>query len=197
MATYNETPLEIIAAPFTVWRAPVGTAFPVVDANPSGSWTKIGTSGALNYAESGVTVKKTQSLSFWRALGAAAPIKAFRDQEGIEISFTLMDLTLEQYSAALNGNTVTTQAAGSGTAGYKSIPLESGLLVTRYALLVRGVSAHFDGVGQYEIPIVVQSGEPETVYVKNEPAGLALTFQGLRDATLGLGVLRMQTAAAL
>lgn len=197
MSTYNDAPLEIIAAPFTVWRAPVGTAFPVVDAAPSGSWTKVGTNGAINYAESGVTVKKTQSLAFWRGVGAAAPIKAFRDQEGLEINFTLMDLTLEQYSAALNGNTVTTQAAGSGAAGYKTIPLESGLLVAQYALLVRGVSAHFDGVGQYEVPIVVQSGEPETVFVKNDPAGLALTFQGLRHASLGLGLLRMQTAAAL
>jgi len=197
MASYNEAPLEIIAAPFTVWRAPVGTAFPVVDAAPSGTWTKIGANGAINYAESGVTVKKSQSLSMWRGLGAAAPIKAFRDQEGIEISFTLMDLTLEQYSAALNGNAVTTVAAGSGTAGFKTISMESGLLVTQYALLVRGVSAHFDGIGQYEVPIVVQSGEPETVFVKNDPAGLALTFQGLRHASLGLGLLRMQTAAAL
>ena len=196
MPSYNDTPLEIIAAPFTVWRAAVGTAFPVVDAAPSGSWTKVGTQGAINYAESGVTVKKSQSLKFWRGLGAAAPIKAFRESEAITISFTLMDLTLEQYSAALNANTISTTAASSGVAGFKSIPMESGLIVAQYALLVRGVSSHYDGVGQYEVPIVVQSGEPEVVFVKADPAGLALTFEGLRHASLGLGLLRMQTAAA-
>lgn len=196
-ATYNETPYEIIAAPFTVWRASVGTSFPVVDAAPSGSWTKIGTSGALNYDEGGVTVKKSQALKFWRSLGSGAPIKAFRETEGLEINFKVMDLTLEQVAAALNGNTVTTVAAGSGTAGYKSIPMENGLIVQQYALLVRGVSAHFDGVGQWEIPIVVQSGELETVFVKGEPAGVALKFEALRHSSLGLGLLKMQTAAAL
>jgi hypothetical protein len=168
----------------------------VVDANPSGSWTKIGTSGSLNYDEAGVMVKKSQALQFWRGVGAAAPIKAFRTEESLAISFKVMDLTVEQVSAALNGNTVTTTGASSGVAGNKSIPMESGLIVTQYALLLRGPSSHYDGIGQWEIPIVVQDGELELVFSKGEPAGVQLSFQALRHASLGLGLLRMQTAAA-
>jgi hypothetical protein len=197
MATLNDTPYEIIAAPFTLWLAATGTAFPVVDAAPAGTWTKIGSSGALNYDEGGVSIEHSQSVSKWRPLGSAAPTKAFRTEEDLTISLVLHDLTLEQYAFALNGGSVTTVAAGSGTAGYKSLPLTQGLLVTRYALLVRGVSPYGDFTGQYEVPIVVHAGTPSVVYTKGEPAGLALKFEALRDTSLGLGTLRMQTAAAL
>jgi hypothetical protein len=196
MATYNDTPLEIIAAPFTAWLAAVGTAFPVVDAAPSGSWTKLGTSGAINYDESGVSIKHSQTIKKFRGLGATTPIKAFRTEEEHIISLTVYDLTLEAYKVALNANSITTVAASSGIAGHKSIPIERGLMVTQYALLVRGVSSYYDGVGQYEVPIVVQSGEPEVVFTKGDPAGLKLMFEALRHTSLGVGLLRMQTAAA-
>ena len=56
------TPYEVVAQPFTLWVAPVGTAFPDVDTAPDGSWTKVGTSGDLNYTEDGVTVTHSQSV---------------------------------------------------------------------------------------------------------------------------------------
>lgn len=191
-------PNEIIAAPFTVWWAAVGTAFPVTDAAPSGSWTKLGTSGPLNYNEEGVTVEHPQTTVKWRSLGAAAPISVHRTEEDTIIRLTLHDMTLEQYRIALNGNTVTTVAAGSGTAGYKTLALERGLTVTQYALLVRGVSPYGAAfTAQYEVPKVFVSSSQEVTFAKGAPAGLALTFEALRDATLGTGTLRTQTAVAL
>ncbi len=198
MATYNETPLEIIAgAHFNLYRAVVGTSMPLVNAAPSGSWTLVGANGGINYDQGNVSVKKSRAVKEWFGLRSGMPIKAFGGHEGVEVKVTMMDMTLEQLSAALNGNAVTTVAAGSGTAGYKSIELESGLLVTQYALLVRIVSAHFDGLGQYELPIVYQAGEPEAVFKQDEPVGVALTFRALRHASLGAGKLVMQTAAPL
>jgi hypothetical protein len=35
-----------VISPFEVWYAPVGEAFPLIDANPAVHWTRIGTSSA-------------------------------------------------------------------------------------------------------------------------------------------------------
>ena len=177
-------PYEIVAQPFTLWVADVGTAFPDIDTAPSGDWTKVGTSGDLNYTEDGVTITHSQSVELWRALGSTGPRKAFRTEEELRIALTVADISLEQYALALNYNTVTTTPAGVGTPGTKDIGLSRGLEVPQRALLVRGANASPYGTGwalQYEVPIVVQASEPEVVYVKGEPAGLALEFVAIED----------------
>lgn len=180
----NAKPYEIIAAPYTLWIAPVGTAFPAIDATPAGAWTKVGTSGDLNYTEDGVTVQHSQSVELWRSLGSPGPRKAFRTEEELRISLTLADVSLEQYALALNHNTVTTVAPGSGVAGKKTIGLSRGLDVPQRALLVRGNAASPYGEtwnAQYEVPIAVQAAEPEVVFTKGEPASLALEWVALED----------------
>lgn len=177
------TPYEVVAQPFTLWVAPVGTAFPDVDTAPNGSWTKVGTSGDLNYTEDGVTVTHSQSVELWRALGSTGPRKAFRGEEELRIALTLADLTLEQYKNAMNYNTVTDTPAGVGTPGYRKLGLSRGLAVNQRALLVRGNGGPYgDAMAmQYEIPVAVEAGEPEVVFMKTEPAGLALEFVALED----------------
>ena len=176
-------PYEIIAAPFTLYWAATGTTFPTFDAAPSVSWTKIGTSGDRNYAPDGVTVSHAQTLEIVRALGGTGPIKALRTEEMLSVKLTLWDLLLEQYNIALNGNTVTTTAAGAGTAGFKEVQLYRGLSVQTFALLVRGdVSPEGSGwKSQYQVPVAFQNGSPEPVFRKNEPAGLALEFVAIED----------------
>lgn len=191
----NESPYEILAAPFTLWLASVGVSFPVVDAAPSASWTKLGTSGALDYGEGGVSIKHSQVITKFRGLGSTLYRKAFRTEEELIVKVTIHDLTLEQYKIALNGNAITTTAASSGVAGNKAINLERGLTVTQYALLVRGISPYGDYVGQFELPTVIQTGEPEVVFDKGNPAGLELSFEILKHASAN-PTLRMQTAAA-
>lgn len=182
----NSTPYEIVAAPFEVWVAPLATAFPDVADVPAGGWVKIGTSGARNITEDGVTIQHSQSVEKVRSLASTGPVKAFRTEEELLISFTLMDISLEQYSHALNSNTVTTVAPATGVGGYKKIGLSRGLSVTQKSLLVRGTACSPYGASwnvQYEVPIAVQQGEPEVVFVKGEPAGLALEWCALEDST--------------
>lgn len=177
------TPYEIIAAPLTLWLAPIGTAFPLIGAAPAAGWTKIGTNGDRNYTDDGVTVSNSQSFEQARPAGALGPVKAFRTEEDQVISLTLMDMTLEQVQIALGGVAPTTTAAGVGTAGTKKIGLSRGRAVKEYALLARGVSPYQDETMalQYEVPRVYQSGSPETVFKKGEPAGVALEFTALED----------------
>ncbi|MDF1778735.1 MAG: hypothetical protein P1V13_22155 [Rhizobiaceae bacterium] len=178
-------PYEIVAAPFTLWLAPVGEAFPAIDATPAGNWGMVGTSGDENYTEDGVTVAHAQTIEKTRAAGTTGPRKAFRTEEDLMIRLTLMDMTLEHYKTAMNGNAVTTTAAGSGTAGTKKLGMRQGLNVTRLALLVRGdTSSYGDGYkSQYEVPICYQSASPEPVFRKGQPAALALEFTALEDSS--------------
>lgn len=169
-------PYEVIAAPLTLWLAPVGTAFPAIDAAPAGPWAKVAQSGDLNYSEDGVTVQHPQNVELWRALGSTGPRKAFRTEEGCIVTVTVHDMTLETYSLALNGNEVTN---GNEV---RSINLHRGRDVTQYALLARGkISGYGDFDGQYEVPVVVETGEPEPVFQKGEPVGLEMQFTALED----------------
>ena len=197
-------PYEIVAAPFTAWFAPVGEPFPAIGAVPSGNWAMIGTSGDENYAEDGVTVAHAQTIEQTRVLGATGPRKAFRTAEDLMVRFTVFDMTLEHYQRAVNGNAVATTAAGAGAPGFKTLGLRQGPEVSRLALLVRGdVSAYGAGwTSQYEVPVCYQSGAPEPVHRKGQPAGLALEFTALEDpaatsADQRFGRLIVQHQAAL
>ena len=198
-------PLEIVAAPFTLFTSPVGTAFPLIDATPAVEWVLVGTSGALNYREDGVTVVHNQTTELIRMLGETGPVKALRTEEMLVIRLILADITLEQYKHALNFNVVTDTPASSGVAGHREIDTRMGLDVTCRALLLRGTGAspHLAGSNiQYEVPVAVNIAEPEVVYQKGDPAGLDLEFVALVDpnaasASKRFGVLRAQDEAPL
>lgn len=193
------TPLEIVAVPFEVWVGPIGEAFPAINATPAGNWVKLGTRGALNIREPGVTVSHGQTVELVRMSGDTLPIKAFRTEEDIRISFTLSDLTLENYNRAVNMGSVTDTAAGSGVAGHRAIDLRQGLDVEQRALLIRGANAspYLASTNvQYEVPVAVQVGTPSAVYSKGEPVGLEMEWAILVDlnaatAAKRAGVLRM------
>lgn len=175
-------PFEVIIAPFDVYLAPVGEAWPAIDEAPAGNWALLGTNGSSNFAEDGVTVQHTQEFAEWGGLGSTGIQKVVRTQEGLTISLTLIDLSLEQYAKAMNDATVTDTAAGSGTAGYREIALRQGRTVSTFAMLVRGPSPYADSMNmQYQVGRVIQRGNPEVVYSKGEPAGLSFEFFALED----------------
>lgn len=177
------TPFEILATPLTLWLAPVGTAFPLITAAPAGTWAKVGTNGDKNQDDGGLVVSHTQKIEEARPAGTTGPIKAWRTEEDLMFSLTLWDVTEEQYRIALNAVTVTTTAAATGVAGSKKMGLSRGVDVVTYALMARGLlSGYGDGyVGQYEVPIVYQSGNAKPVFKKGKPAGLDLEFTALED----------------
>lgn len=177
------TPFEIIGAPFTVYIAPIGTTFPLINVVPAVAWIKLGTNGDRNYSNDGVTVSHAKTYQKVRPAGATGPVKAFLDEEDLMIRLTLWDMTLEQYAYALNSNTVGVTAAGVGTAGFKKIGLSQSVGKTKeFALLVRGPSPYDEAMSaQYEVPRCYDSGSAEPVFRNGAPAGLALELTALED----------------
>lgn len=175
----NELPYEIIAGPLEVYIAPVGETMPAVTAEPpAGNWVLLGTVGDTEYSEEGVHVRHTETVEDYKSLGSTAPVKSFRTEEGLMISFVLNDLTLEEYSRVLNLNTVALSSNDKTLSMYKGGP------VATRALLVRGADMGPYGTAyniQWEIPRVRPSGDQDIVFAKGAPAGLQVEFTALID----------------
>lgn len=200
-------PYEILADPYTIYLAPVGTPFPAIDddeqdfiagGSPGGEWFRLGSSGNRNYEEGGVTITPEQETSEFRGAGETAPQKAFRTSEGLVIGLTLVDLSTDQHAKALDDRDVTTVAAGAGTAGHKSFDGYRGIHVKTYALLGRGMSPEDPELyRQLEVPVCYQSGGGEHTNQKGTPAGIALEYRALRpDPNQPFYTVRNGTAPA-
>ena len=184
-------PEEIIVSPYEVYLAVTGTAFPLIDVAPAAAWKKLGTSGNKSMSEDGVAVNHPQTIQEFRAYGSTGPIKAWRTEESLVLSFTIIDLLLEEYQRIINDNSITTVAAGSGTAGHKRFSLLRGSDVNLKALLVRGPSPYLaDHNAQYEVDKIYEGGSPTVTYSKGAPAGLSFELHAIEDLTNGFGVLR-------
>ncbi len=191
---------NIITGPLSLYFAAVGTSFPLVDDDPPTGFTLIGTSGAKNYMEDGVEVTLNQSTETFRGLGSTTALKAFRTEEDVVITVTMVDLTLAEVRRALNENAVTNTAAASGVPGTDEIRLDRGVDVNTIALLVRGIgkSAQFDtGNLQFEFDKVYEGASQVLTFVKGEPVGVLMEFHALEDDNGDVGRWFNQDAAAL
>jgi len=171
-------PFEIIAGPARVYIAPVGTAFPKINQAPGAAWKDLG------YTEGGINVQHNQSVELLRVDQLTGPVKAVRSEEELHVTFSLAQITLENYSHALNELTVTDVAPTATEAGYKWVPLYKGPDVKAVALLIRGPSPYGDGFNlQFEVPVAVQVGEPQISFVRGDKSVLEVDFVALEDAT--------------
>ncbi len=191
---------NIVNGPLSLYFAAVGTAFPLIDDDPPTDFTLIGTSGAKNYMEVGVSIAMNQSTEAFRGLGSTTALKVFRTEEDLVISIQMADLTLAEVRRALNENAVTNTPAASGIPGKDEINLNRGVDVNTIALLVRGIgkSAQFEtGNVQFEFDKVYEAASPELIFLKGEPVGVSLEFHALEDDAGNVGRWSNQTAIAL
>ena len=190
-------PQELVAAPLSLYIAPVGSTVPLVDTAPASPWVLVGTNGQNDYDSTGLTVTHNQTLATFTPVGTTAPVAVWRTDEQLEISVTLADTSSTSYAVALNDVAVTTVAATTGVPGESDVPLLQGTRVALFALLARGVSALNNTMSaQYAVPAVYQAANPAPVYKKGTPAELALTFATVLDPNGGgYGKFQQQSAA--
>lgn len=190
---------EIISGPLTLSLAPVGTAFPAINAAPGSPWVTLGSNGARNYASPGVTVIHNATFNKVRSAGATGPIAAFADEEDLMFRVTLLDATLEQYRYAIEQNTLTTVAASTGVPGTRTMGLSKGMgRAAELALIAQGPSPYLDGaIARYQVPRVFQSGNAELVYNKGVPVGISLEFTALENNAASSEAERFGTLVAV
>lgn len=172
----------VIGGPEVVYRAAVGTTFPALGVTPGVGWTKLGVNGNKSYGEDGVTIRHPQTVNRIRPAGSTGPVKAARTDEDLEVEFTLWDLTLEAYSAALSQ-----QAVADGGAE-RTMGLYRGFSIPESAWLIRGTSPYDDTLqAQWELPRGYTEGAPEIVLLKGQPAGLQFLIVALVDPDAAAG----------
>lgn len=194
MANVSNAPFEVVAFPYVCWLAVAGTAMPTLaeiktaeeEAKPKlTGWNRVGTSGALNYNESGVTVNQPQTVQTFVGAGATMPRKAWRTDEAIEVSFELVDLSAKQAAyAAFDDVTVTTVAGVTGSAekpGEEHFSLYKGPKLYYYAMVLAGISPmDAELYACYYMPACYQSASPSVKYsLKGGPAMLALQYTSI------------------
>jgi hypothetical protein len=165
----NWAPFAILAGPADVYVSELGVAYPGVDDAPGGQWRNVG------LTEGGVTVRHPQTITPISVDQYTFPVKAIRTEEGLEIEFSLAELTLENYSLALNSNTV------GDTGNTRSVNFGRGVHVDLKQLLIKGRSPYGEGLSQYEAPIVYQSESPEVEHVKDDKSVLHVVWTALGD----------------
>lgn len=190
----NTEPYGVLTGVGEIYVAPLGTAFPAVDAVPGALWRNLG------YTQDGVTIKKTQKINQVMVDQETGPIKASRSEETLTIETTLADMTLSNLADYLGG-AVTTTPAGSGVIGKKEIGLYAGADVKNFAILFRGKSAYGNYPSQYEIPVVYFDGDAEMKADKADNMKFKVTFVALVDPNAAsdsekFGKVVMQTAEA-
>jgi hypothetical protein len=179
-----------MGAPHAVYIAAVGSARPALTvATPLSPWVVVGERGERSYSEVGVRVNSPAAYNYFRGNASAAPLKAFRTEEDVEIMITLADMTLESLALAFNK-----QAADVDEVGItRTLGLSRGLGVSGFALLVRGPSPYMDdGIAQFWIPNVMNVSSIELGLQRTNATTYPLTFRAIwyDDATAGeeLGV---------
>lgn len=174
--TANNQPYEILTGVGTLYKAPVGTAYPALTATPAAPWVSLGET------DGGVKVTLEQTTHTIRDDQHTGPRKAFRSEEELLLETNLRDITVENM-AILLGNSVTDTPPGAGTIGTREVPLHRGLTVTEYALLFRGEyqSPYGNYPAQYELPRGFFDGPIGQEYKKDDAVLLPVQFRALED----------------
>lgn len=185
-------PHEVVAAPLTVYLAPIGTAFPAVyepEASFNALWDKLGTEGDRNYTDAGVTVNHAEDTEDFTPAGSTMPIKRFRTGETFEISLELADVSPEMYALVMNDATVTTASRN------KHFELFRGDQVNGFAVIARGMSPVDNDLNlQYEFSRAFVSVNGEVTWNKGAVAALPVNILAARYSDSDVIHLRMQTS---
>ena len=172
----NAFPYEVIGAPHTIYIGPAGEARPTLGATPAGNWVLLGARGNISYSEEGVRTNSPAAYNYFRGLGSAAPLKAFRSEEDVMVQVTLADLSLESLANAFN------QLAEDVTeSGFKrTLNMSRGLSVLTAAVLVIGPSPYMDdGTAQLWIPNAANVSNPEPVRRRDQATTYALEWRAI------------------
>ncbi len=174
---------EIIAAPFTIWIAPLGTAFPTVDAEPGEDWALLGKHGSRSATSEGVMfVHDRQWVTSTPAAETGESI-AFIERESLKLQLSVFDLTLEQFRVVLGQNAIIETAAGVLTPGTASIglALKNGA-AAEFAVMMCGPSPYDETMNaQYELPRCCETGSPRVRYTKGRASELTVELRVLID----------------
>lgn len=177
-------PYDIIAGPADVWIAGLDEVFPLVSADVTegaNDWYYLG------YTDGGVQITHNQDQTELMVDQVTVPVKRMRTTEALTVEFSIASIDMTKYAKVMDDATVTTAAQVAGPPiepGTEAFYFYRGTQITMQKMLIRAPSPLGPGIMQYEIPRVVQTGEPQITYVRDNKAVLACQFVAMADLSL-------------
>lgn len=166
---------KMLIASASIYKAPIGEAFPLVAAAPAGNWTLL--AAPTDITEDGIEIETSVQDARIFSLGGVAPVKAGIVQRQFTLNFRVMNAALEQLAIAHGG--ATTAVVDNGL--NKSFPLPASPTPQGYALLLRwDQSPEGDALNsQIEIKSAIQVGPAGGKFSKSEPFSQGYAFVAL------------------
>lgn len=180
----GSAPYEVITGPAQTWIAPLGTAFPPPGGAPAVAWIDLG------WTDGGVRINPTQNIEQYRVDQIQGPIKAQRTEEALTIGMSIVQLTLERWAYVLGVAAPEAVAAVAGPPAipaHKKIKLQRGPDIALFAFLVRGPSPYGPYYADWDVPMVFQSGDPESTYTRDGMQSLTNEWTALADTSKPAG----------
>jgi len=182
------TPFGRLTGPLRLYVAPSTEAIPDLDAAPAGNWVELGET------DGDQTVDWVGSLTGFSDNDATGMRKHVRDTEGLTVTATLVNLTLEHRARVFSMTSGAVTTTTSGALAVKELAHRRGYCPTRYSLLLRGGvlngeddSPYGAWPGQRYVPLGVFDGEPSEVRSKGGSPGLEFIFTAEWDDTAAAG----------
>lgn len=185
----SQVPYARLVGTWLFWVAAASTAEPDIDDTTLTNWTALGrTDGDQTFAFVG-------GLTALRDNESTVPQKHIRPDGGLDVSGTIISLTLENWATVLSKAVSDVVTASSGAIPVKKLPFNRTYAPTQYALLARGgaieplntMSAYVAGEGQIWIPQGVFEGTPSPTFGRAANPGLAFMFHAEWDPTQATG----------
>ena len=167
-------PFAQITGTARIYLAPVREAPPAVNTLPAGNWIYLGET------DGDQTIEHSGALTLFRVNERTGPVKAVRPEEDVVASFTLVELTLENYARVLHEvNNVLTSA----TPDRREMPFKRGSCPVEYALLMLGIADSPYGLypAYNYLPRVVSDAEPTVTRARDGRAALEAMYRALED----------------
>lgn len=185
----SQTPYGRLTGTWKFWAAPSTEAIPDLDAAPAGNWVELGAT------EGDQAFTFTGALTGFSDNEATGNRKHVRPEEGLGVTATLVNVTLEMMAKSLGMAAADVVGGVSGALTTKKLKLRRGHTPTRYSLLARGgatpASNHMSPYGawpaQLWVPMGVFDGEPALTFSKGGSPGVAFEFLAEYDDNQAAG----------
>lgn len=161
-----------------IYVGDVGSALPADSVALGGAWPA-GWDG-IGFTEDGLEIEVGTDTDDITVEEQLTPVDIAVTGKSVMVRFSLAEDVVENMLIAYGGGTLSTQAAGSGVVGKKTLTLGADL--DRYALAFEAENS-FGFFRRVLIPEVVSSGSVGTSYRKNEKRLYPVEFRAICDPT--------------
>lgn len=163
MASPPKDVANVLVGIANMWISPPGTAAPADTLAFNEAW--LSPWYHPGYSDKGLTLMFDRKEKRHQVEEVSNPVIITTESSAMKVQFGFAEATLENLLYAIGGGTITTQAAGTGIIGKKTLKLSEGLQVVQLGFEGKNPQGFFRRV---VIPRVVSTGKLKTEFDRSK-----------------------------